>query len=84
MSRQQHNADVRNHLANPLLQFDAAQTRHSQVNDRAHLYEEGIAAGSDLAPVIVELDLTCAKQKLGGKGNRECQQEACLCPMGIG
>ena len=33
-------------------------SRHWVVRDVKHLYEEGIAAGSDHAPVMVDLDLS--------------------------
>jgi endonuclease/exonuclease/phosphatase family metal-dependent hydrolase len=38
-------------------------SRHWVVRHIEHLYEEGIAAGSDHAPVMVDLDLTARPGK---------------------
>lgn len=40
-------------------------SRHWVVRHIEHLYAEGIAAGSDHAPVVVDLDLTCNRKRPG-------------------
>jgi hypothetical protein len=54
-----HRTGRRKNSPGPDGRFDSVWvSRHWVVQHIEHLYQEGIAAGSDRAPVMVDLDLT--------------------------